>query len=208
MNWIDGILVALLLAMVIIGSKKGMIRELAAFVVFFAALILSVRYIDGFAVWMHNQIGGSALTTAILSFIVLLAACYLLFKLLGMAFYKIASVKESKRRDYMGGALLGFLRGWVAVSFLLLLTFFVPMPDWFYTSFEQSMIGPTMAKTIPLMYESTAVIHHGQPRFMDQIESVLLKPTTDDGGEGMTEDRTEVYRVIYQMDRFFRVSKS
>ena len=208
MNLIDGVLVALLLAMVIIGSKKGMIRELAAFVVLFAALILSVRYIDQFAVWMHNQIGGSALTTAILSFVILLAGCYLLFKLLGMAFYKIASVKESKRRDYMGGALVGFVRGWVVVSFIVLLTFMIPMPDWFYTKFEESMIGPTMAKTIPLMYESTTALHNGEPQFMDKIESVLLSPTTNGDGEGLTDDRTKVYRVIYQMDRFFTVSRS
>ena len=43
MNWIDGILVALLLATVVIGSKKGLIRELMAFVLFFAAVILSIR---------------------------------------------------------------------------------------------------------------------------------------------------------------------
>ena len=47
MNWIDGILIALLLAMVIVGSKKGLIRELMAFVVFFAAVILRTTNVDG-----------------------------------------------------------------------------------------------------------------------------------------------------------------
>ena len=39
MNWIDGILLVLLLASVIVGSKKGLIRELMAFLVFFVAII-------------------------------------------------------------------------------------------------------------------------------------------------------------------------
>ena len=66
MNWIDGILIALLLAMVIIGSKKGLIRELMAFVVFFAAVIFSITYIDNFAVWVYEQLGGSPLVSAFL----------------------------------------------------------------------------------------------------------------------------------------------
>ena len=37
MNWVDAVLVVLLLASVIVGSKKGLIRELMAFAVFFAA---------------------------------------------------------------------------------------------------------------------------------------------------------------------------
>ena len=35
MNWIDAVLIVLLLASVIVGSKKGLIREFMAFVVFF-----------------------------------------------------------------------------------------------------------------------------------------------------------------------------
>ncbi|MFQ6009094.1 MAG: CvpA family protein, partial [Candidatus Zixiibacteriota bacterium] len=59
MNWIDAVLIVLLLASVIVGSKKGLIRELTAFIVFFVAIVITVNYIDGFAVWVHNQVGGS-----------------------------------------------------------------------------------------------------------------------------------------------------
>ncbi|MDX9856769.1 MAG: CvpA family protein [candidate division Zixibacteria bacterium] len=207
MNWIDGVLVALLLAMVVVGSKKGLIRELMAFVLFFVALIISIRYIDRLAIWMHEQMGGSTLVSAFLSFVILLAGSYVIFKLLGMLFYKFASVKTDKRRDQMGGALVGFLRGWVGVSFLTLLTFLLPLPDWFYTSFENSFFGPTIAKTIPLMYDSTEKLHKGSGNFMEQMESTLLQPnaTAPSGknNQNVDEDRQQVYRVIYQIDRFF-----
>jgi len=55
MNWIDVILLVLLLASVIVGSKKGLIRELMAFIVFFVAIIFSVNYIDDFAIWVHRH---------------------------------------------------------------------------------------------------------------------------------------------------------
>ena len=202
MNWIDGILVAILLALVIIGSKKGLIRELTATVLFFGALIVTIRNIDQFAVWVYEKIGGSTLVSAFLSFLLLLAGAYVAFKLLGMLFYKIASIKESKKRDQMGGALIGFVRGWVTVSFLVLLVFTLPMPDWFYNSFEKSFFGPTIARTIPMLYDGTKAMHKDHDTFMEKMEHTLLPENMATGGN-LDEQRTEAHRVIYQMDRFF-----
>lgn len=207
MNWIDGILVAILLALVIIGSKKGLIRELTATVLFFAALIITIRNIDGFAVWVYEKIGGSTLVSAFLSFLLLLAGAYVAFKLLGMLFYKIASIKESKKRDQMGGALIGLVRGWVTVSFLVLLIFTLPMPDWFYTSFEKSFFGPTIAKTIPILYDNAKIMHNGSESFMEKMESTLL-PSPMSTGADLDDQRTQAHRVIYQMDRFFTTTGS
>ncbi len=71
MNWVDIVLLILLLASVIVGSKKGLIRELMAFIIFFTAIIFSVNYIDLFAVWVYEKIGGSPLISAFLSFVML-----------------------------------------------------------------------------------------------------------------------------------------
>ena len=204
MNWIDGILLVLLLASVIVGSKKGLIREFMAFVVFFAAIIVSVNYIDNFAVWVYERLGGSPLISAFLSFAILLALTYAVFKILGILFYKVANVKQTGRKDQMGGALVGFLRGWVAIGFLSFLTFLLPMPDSFYNSYESSFFGPAVAKTIPLMFESTAKIHPNNPNFMEKIERTLLvTPSQVSDQKLLDEDKVEVHRVLYQMERFF-----
>ncbi len=204
MNWIDGVLIILLLASVIVGSKKGLIREFMAFVVFFAAIIVSVNYIDNFAVWVYERLGGSPLISAFLSFAILLALTYAVFKILGLLFYKIANIKQTGRKDQMGGALIGFLRGWVAIGFLSFLTFLLPMPDSFYTSYESSFFGSAVAKTIPLMFESTAKIHPNNPNFMEKIEKTLMVvPSQGSGSKLLDEDKVEVHRVLYQMERFF-----
>jgi uncharacterized membrane protein required for colicin V production len=204
MNWIDGILIALLLTSVIVGSKKGLVRELSAFVVFFASLLTSITYIDKFAIWMYEHIGGSPLISAFVSFFVLLAASYAVFKLLGLLFYKVANLKNQGKPDQVGGALVGFLRGWVAIGFLTFLVFLLPMPDKFYNYFGASFFGPVVAKTVPFMYESTSMVHPQNPSFMKKIESTLLiTPTGKDSKGAVNEDRAEVYRVIYQLDRFF-----
>ncbi len=203
MNWVDGVLIVLLLASVIVGSKKGLIRELTAFIVFFSAVIISVNYVDHLAVWVYNQIGGSPLISAFLSFVILIAACYAVFKIFGMIFYKIANIKESGRRDQMGGALVGFLRGWIAIGLLTFLVFLLPLPNAFYVTFENSFLGPAVAKTVPLMFEGTARIHPRNPDFMDKIEKTLLSGPAQAEGGSVDEDRVQVHQVLYQMEKFF-----
>ena len=207
MNWIDAGLIVLLLASVIVGSKKGLVRELSAFVVFFAALLTSITYIDVFAVWMYNHIGGSPLLSAFVSFVVLLAVSYGVFKLLGLMFYKIASLKNNGKPDQVGGALVGFLRGWVAIGFLTFLTFLLPMPEKFYNYFGASFFGPVVAKTLPFMYEQTSLVHPQNPNFMKKIETTLMMNSADKSGTGTVgDDRAEVIRTIRQLDRFFNTS--
>lgn len=204
MNWIDAVLMVLLLASVIVGSKKGLIRELSAFIVFFVAVIVAVNYVDSFAVWVYEQLGGSPLISAFLSFAILLTGCYAAFKLVGILFYKIANIKQTGTKDQMGGALVGFFRGWVAIGFLTFLVFLLPMPGFFYTAFESSFFGPTIAKTVPLMFEGTAMLHPDKSSFMDQMENALLvAPSQTANGLDSEDYRQQAHHVLYQMERFF-----
>jgi uncharacterized membrane protein required for colicin V production len=205
MNWIDGILIVLLLASVIVGSKKGLIRELMAFIVFFTAIIVSVNYIDDFAVLVYSKLGGSPLISALLSFVILIAVSYAVFKILGLLFYKVANIKQVGRRDQMGGALIGFLRGWVTVGFLTLLVFLIPMPNNFYVAFESSFFGPAVAKTIPLMFDGTSKLHPQTPDFMSQMEKTLMVEPSDGSGSA-DDDRTDVYRTLYRMEKYFTIN--
>ncbi len=74
------------------------------------------------------------------------------------------------------------------------------MPDAFYTAFESSFFGPAIAKTIPVLYDSTSPVHPRKPAFMKQVENTLLL----EGSSGdLSEDREAVHRAIYNIDRFF-----
>ncbi|MEW6049484.1 MAG: CvpA family protein [Candidatus Zixiibacteriota bacterium] len=211
MNWIDFLLIALLLAAVIIGSKKGLVRELSAFIVVCLAVVLSINYLDSFAVWVYNKIGGSSLVSAFVSFVILLAGAYGLFKLLAWLFYKVASIKSQGKQDQVGGAIVGLIRGWVSVGVLAFLVFLLPMPESFYLAYDSSLFGKVVAKTVPLMYEGTRVMHPSNPSFMTKVETTLLTTGQDTKNERnqkgtVSDDREKVYRVMYQIDRFFNTS--
>jgi hypothetical protein len=135
--------------------------------------------------------------------VVLLGVSYAVFKLLGILFYKVANIRQIGTKDQMGGALIGFIRGWVAVGFLTLLTFLIPLPDGFYTAFENSFFGPSIAKTIPLIYDGTAKIHPKNPDLIGQIEKSLMVENSGGTGE-VDEDRRDVHKVLFQMEKFFK----
>lgn len=207
MNWVDIVLLILLVAAVIVGSRKGLIRELMALAILAATIIVSINYIDLIATKIYAQLGGSPLVTAVLSFVVLLAFVYAIFKLLGILFYKVAQLQKLGKKDQLGGALVGALRGWVIISFLVFLVFLIPMPDRFYVDFESSFLGPSFAKTLPILYEGTAGLHPGNPDFMGKVEKTLLQRPPGDASQTdlqeLSKSREQVYRIIYQMDRFF-----
>jgi membrane protein required for colicin V production len=207
MNWIDVVLLILLVAAIIIGSKKGLVRELMALAVLTASVIVSVNYIDVIATKVYSKVGGSPLVTAVLSFVILLAIIYAVFKLLGIVFYKIANLQKLGKKDQVGGAFVGAIRGWLIISFLVFLVFLVPMPEKFYLDFDNSFLGGTFAKTLPALYESTTGLHPDNPNFMRKVENTIMQepgrkmPASKRGD--IEESREQVYRVMYQIDRFF-----
>ncbi len=207
MNWIDIVLLVMLVAAVIVGSKKGLIREIIALAILTATVIVSINYIDIIAEKIYAQLGGSPLVTAILSFVVLLAIIYAVFKVLGMLFYRVANLQKLGKKDQLGGALVGALRGWVIISFLVFLVFLAPMPDRFYVDFEESFLGPSFAKTLPLLYESTATLHPNNPDFMNKVEKALLHQSTVDMAPEdrlkLSQSREQVYKIMFQMDKYF-----
>lgn len=201
MNVVDYILLALLVVMIYVGSKKGLLRELTAILTLVPAVIISINFMDKLAVFMNDKFGGSPLVMTFLSFILLLGACYAVFKLLGMGLAKMINIQNKGKKDQMGGAFIGFVRGWVVLSFVVFLLFLLPMPARFYTSMESSFFGPTMVMTIPVMYETTAALHPRNPSFINKVESAL--ELRESAGKLSDEQKADVDLVMYQIKRFY-----
>ncbi|MCP4568739.1 MAG: CvpA family protein [FCB group bacterium] len=203
MNIVDYILLALLVAMVIVGSKKGLLRELTAFFTLIPAVVVSINFMDIFSVIVYEKIGGSPMVVTFLSFILLLGIAYAVFKLLGMGIARIVHLQRKGRKDQMGGAFLGFMRGWVVMSFIFFLLFLLPMPAGFYLAVEDSFFGPTLIKTVPFMYETSTSLHPDNTSFFSKVESALM---LKEAGVRLTpETRSDVDLVLYQIQRFFTV---
>lgn len=201
MNFVDYVLLALLFAMIIVGSKKGLLRELTAIITIIPAVIVSINFMDTLAVAVYERIGGSPMVVTFLSFILLLGLTYAAFKLLGMGFAKVIKLQKQGRKDQVGGAFLGFIRGWVMMSFIFFLLFLLPMPAGFYVAVENSFFGPTLIKTVPVMYETSSALHPKNPSFYNKVESALMLKKS--GEKLPAEIRGDVDLVLYQFQRFY-----
>jgi len=201
MNYIDYILLALLVAMVIVGSKKGLIRELSALITLVAAVVVSITFMDSFAVWIYEKVGGSPMVVTFLSFIILIGLLYAGFKIIGIGVARIVKLQRKGRKDQMGGAFIGFMRGWVVVSFIFFLLFLLPMPAGFYVAMENSFFGPTVTKTIPIIFESSSALHSHSPSFYSKIQSTLELQNSSEGLD--PETKAEIQAVLFQINRFF-----
>lgn len=201
MNVVDYALLGLLVAMIIVGSKKGMIRELTAVFTLLPAVIVSINFMDTFSVFVYEKIGGSPMVVTFLSFILLLGLAYAAFKILGMALARVIKLQRKGKKDQMGGAFIGFVRGWVVISFVFFLLFLLPMPSGFYLAVQDSLFGPTLIKTIPFLYESSSPLHPRNPSFYNKVESALLLKNSHLQPKG--DLRAEVDLVLLQIDKFF-----
>ncbi len=203
MNIVDYVLLALLIAMIIVGSKKGLIRELTAFITLIPAVVVSINFMDSFSVIVYEKIGGSPMVVTFLSFILLLGMAYATFKLIGIGIAKIIHLERKGKKDQMGGAFIGFARGWVVISFVFFLLFLLPMPASFYLAVENSFFGPTLIKTVPIMYESSSALHSHNPSFYSKVESALELKKSSISLDATTQ--AEVESVLFQIERFLSV---
>lgn len=199
MNIVDYVLLALLLAMVIVGSKKGLLRELTAIITLIPAVIVSINFMDSFSLVVYEKVGGDPMVVTFLSFIILLGIAYAAFKIIGMVFARMIKLQRKGRKDQMGGAFIGFVRGWVVISFVFFLLFLLPMPAGFYLSIQDSFFGPTLLRTIPFIFESSSPLHPKSPSFIDKVESAMTLKST----RLSAEDQREVELVMMQIRRFF-----
>jgi uncharacterized membrane protein required for colicin V production len=208
LNWVDMGLLILLVSMIVVGSRKGLVRELMAFFIFAAALIVSIRFIDQVAIKVQEKLGIAGLGSALLSFLIVMGVAYAAFKLLGLIFYRVARLQALGPKDRFGGALVGALRGWLALSLLIFLTFLAPLPDVYYSEFKSSALGQTIARTLPLLYDTATPLHAADEDFAVKVENMLLmrvdrSQLTEEQISELVKSRREVYRKIYKMDSVY-----
>jgi uncharacterized membrane protein required for colicin V production len=159
-----------------IGSKKGFLRELAAFFGLVAALVITTGKLDFVAVAVAGAIDASPLAVAIIAYIIVLGVVYGLFKLTGRIAEKLVSLQNLGQRDKYGGALIGALRGWIIAGAVLFIAILLPLPRSVYLQMDQSVLAKSAAKTVQFLYDGSSKVHRTWPDFVTKVENALRTP--------------------------------
>ncbi len=182
MNWLDIIIGMALIAGVVLGVRRGFIREAMGLLGFIVGIIIAINYVDWLSAKFLSHMRASPHIISFFSFILLFAVVFLAFKILGFLFYKIGSLSPLGKLDKAGGGVIGFLQSWILVGFVLFLLMFLPLPQAFLKTTDNSFFAPIMRGTIPLIYEETVIIHPQSGSFMNQISKALKTDKSTEEG--------------------------
>jgi len=205
MNWIDFVLIGLLLVAIIIGSRRGLFSGLMGMLGLISGVIFSINYMDQITAKFLSHMRVSTVMVVFMEFMVVFVMVYVGIKLLGYLFYKFASLRPLGSVDKVGGAITGIFQGWIVLGVLLFLLIFLPLPDSFVAKLDSSFFAPGMRGVVPMIYDETTFLHPESPSLVDKVKTALRtepdKSSRDFGG--FSTEGPSVSRIIRTMEDYF-----
>ena len=210
MNWIDYVLIALLLVAIFIGSKRGLFSGIMGTIGLFLGVIVSVNYVDVVTLRVLSHMKVSPVVVSFFTLIFLFALVYFVVKLIGFLFYKVASLNPLGKIDKFGGAIFGIFQGWVVLGFFLILLIFPPLPLSLTNKIDTSFLGPLIRGSVPLIYQESAFLHPRNDSFVAKLK-IALKQESPEGVKSPWEalgrtppERTNRAEIIAQdLEEYF-----
>ncbi len=119
MNWLDFLIIAVVVSFVITAYSAGLIREVITFLALIVGVIVAGLLYQDFEKEVLVFIGDDDAALAV-SFLVLLGSVVLMGQIIAYMLKKGVSLIQLGWVDHVGGAFFGFLKGLILVEVLLL----------------------------------------------------------------------------------------
>jgi membrane protein required for colicin V production len=197
MNWIDFLILFVLILAFLNGFRRGVFKELSTFIGLILSIIFAVNNADWMAGQLQGKLGFSPTIIFLISYILIMAACIAFLKLLGIFYYKLVKIQPLKTPNKIGGGVFGLIKGVVVLSLVFLL-FLFPTP---FRSIDGAIDNAAMAKSIrsivPGIYNNSYVLHPRSGDFIAEIhKGIYLKGSTlaMNDNDSTTVARLDQYR--------------
>ena len=149
MNWLDIVILVILLGFALSAYSAGLIREVITLVAVVVGIVVAGQLYDDLAtdvlVFINN--GEAALA---ISFLILFGAVYLLGQLTAYTLKRAASLLMLGWADHLGGAAFGLLKGLIVVQVLLILFAAYPQLS-LDDAIDDSRLAPIFLDDAPLL---------------------------------------------------------
>ena len=157
-NWIDLLVVILLVRSSYVGFTKGFGWELFRFIGYVSTVVATVYYYEYASQLIADYFPVVCSFSNLLSFTGIYIIILLIFKFINILIEKIIKIETVSGIERAGGFLLGFLRGAIFTSFLLITLVFTPIPYFEKSIKERSYTGQVVIKVAPFVYEKIALV--------------------------------------------------
>lgn len=164
MNWIDFIILLVLLTFMGLGFMQGLIRRSVGLLALYFGLVVATQYYRLLSNWLATLLRSRS--TAVTESLVFVSILSLVAVAINWSFY--LSYRDTRLgfleiADRLGGMGLGLISGYVGISVALVTLRFMtqhPWPAWNYIrlgvirGFGNSMLVPLFLNTLPTIYRT------------------------------------------------------
>lgn len=155
-NWVDFLIMGLIIRMCYIGLKTGMGIELFKLLSLWLTTIIAFHvYTTPLSDLLNQKLPALPLDAGdVFVFVVLLAAITLLMRLVRESFFLLVKIETHNTLDRWGGLLVGCCRGfWIASILLFVLT--ISTVGYLETSAKSSLFGNKLISLAPNIYKGS-----------------------------------------------------
>ena len=174
-NWVDYILMVLILHGIVRGLKKGFSGEIIAIIGFVAAATLSFHFYRVLALKMENVLPVTYPVSGLLAFAGIAAMIICISIYLQGVVHNIVNVRFVSVFERAGGAFLGGLRRVVVIGMILfafgIVYVLTGLPSIVVDSGKDSVLAKTIFRMLPGVYSLCVRVY---PKFQDFSEKRFL----------------------------------
>ena len=155
-NWVDILVVILILRTTYVSLQDGLSHEILPLVGSVCMLIFSIHYYTKIASYLYYL--GFTLPMVLLeliSFILIIVCIGVLFRFIKAIIDKIIKVSWHPLIEKFGGLLAGIMRGAVLASIVLVIIVLIPLPYLQWSVKDRSLTGVYFLRIGPVVYEKT-----------------------------------------------------
>lgn len=152
-NWIDIIVVILVLRTVFVGVTRGFTKDFFNLLAILTAGCLAVHYYIILADFLKENWGLSERTAILISFIFLTISSICILKIIIYLFLRLVKIEFHSVVEKIGGFFIGLVHG-IALASLLLLIFNFSETEYVHSSLKRSFLTPHIIGVVPNTYNA------------------------------------------------------
>lgn len=171
-NWVDIFIVILLIRTCYTGYARGVGYEAITLLGIIGAAILTVHNYEYLGLFFRKELNLPVGFSNLISFIMLGTGAFYVFRLARDSLYRFLRFEIFPAVERFGGLALGFVRGALLVSLILLGMLLVQRPQLSMAIKYKSYSGPMFLKVIPVAYDYVIGLF---PKYEDTERNELIR---------------------------------
>lgn len=172
MNWLDLVIISIIVFTAVRSLNRGLIREVAEVVGMVAAIFLAYQYYEEVGHNLAVSFHVSPTIANITAFAVILIGTLIVAGLVGWVLSKALRFTPIQLADRLGGMGFGCIKGFLMVCILVGVLSALPF-SFTYTSVEQSYLARKVAVMLPQLYtELETLFPENFPKWDESVKTL------------------------------------